>query len=30
MATVVAPKDFSPVEDAETIKKACLGLVPPS
>ncbi|KAI5603908.1 hypothetical protein POPTR_001G277500v4 [Populus trichocarpa] len=26
MATVVAPKDFSPVEDAETIKKACLGL----
>ncbi|CAK7330571.1 unnamed protein product [Dovyalis caffra] len=25
MVTLVAPKDFSPVEDAETIKKACLG-----
>ncbi|KAJ4825516.1 Annexin D8 [Turnera subulata] len=25
MATVVAPKEFSPVEDAENIKKACLG-----
>ncbi|WCJ28932.1 annexin 8 [Euphorbia peplus] len=25
MATLIAPKDFSPVEDAENIKKACLG-----
>ncbi|XP_038880580.1 annexin D8 [Benincasa hispida] len=26
MATLIAPKYFSPVEDAENIKKACLGL----
>ncbi|XP_065877107.1 annexin D8 [Euphorbia lathyris] len=25
MATLIAPKDFSPIEDAENIKKACLG-----
>ncbi|KAJ8751139.1 hypothetical protein K2173_016320 [Erythroxylum novogranatense] len=25
MATLIAPKEFSPVEDAEAIKKACLG-----
>lgn len=25
MASLVAPKQFSPVEDAENIKKACLG-----
>ncbi|KAF8041217.1 hypothetical protein BT93_B3216 [Corymbia citriodora subsp. variegata] len=25
MSTLVAPKDFSPVEDAEAIKKACQG-----
>lgn len=25
MATLIAPKYFSPVEDAENIKKACLG-----
>ncbi|XP_050235871.1 annexin-like protein RJ4 [Mercurialis annua] len=25
MATIIVPKDFSPVEDAEYIKKACLG-----
>lgn len=26
MSTLVAPKDFSPVADAEAIKKACQGL----
>jgi hypothetical protein len=25
MATLIAPKQFSPVEDAENIKKACQG-----
>ncbi|EEF35336.1 annexin, putative [Ricinus communis] len=25
MATIIVPKDFSPVEDAENIKRACLG-----
>ena len=25
MATIIAPKEFSPIEDAENIKKACLG-----
>ena len=24
-ATIIAPKEFSPIEDAENIKKACLG-----
>lgn len=25
MATLIAAKDFSPIEDAETIKRACKG-----
>ena len=25
MATIIASKEFSPIEDAENIKKACLG-----